>query len=175
MKRPPQPVISLDSLNAVLDVLLSKLSTEFCTEVMFDLAVTILLMATSNSRCDKAPWGQCDSIRTISRVFLRDEKMNFRPANEWPVYLRIHPNWRPENHLNHPPPWLWVQNVNFPKVSWIWIFFYGCYRKTEQPIRSPQNKFDEVQLGRWDFCLPLVSGKYTWCCKGDYFQLACLC
>ncbi len=39
-------------------------------EVMFDLAVTILLMATSNSRCDKAiPMGWFDASVFVFQVF----------------------------------------------------------------------------------------------------------
>ena len=27
---------------------------------------------------------------------------------KWTFWTSKSPNWNPENHLNHPPPWLWV-------------------------------------------------------------------
>ena len=123
------------------------LSTEPSTEVMFDLAVTILLMATSNSRCDKAPWGRVIRFAQFLEFF-RDEN----ELSAWKLLAGSPKNHtiEEENHLKHPAPWLWVQHVNFPGCHGFKSSSMDAIGKQNNQSAHHKHKFDEVQPGRWD-------------------------
>ena len=71
--------------------------------------------ATCQSGKEASPFSPCavGPKRKITSFF-GEEHSPPPKKNERLVHLKTHLNWNPEDYLNHPPPRLGVQNVNFP-------------------------------------------------------------
>ncbi len=52
---------------------------------------------------------QKNHLNIFFLAYLEGVILRLEPENSWTL-----PNWNPENHLNHAPPFLWVLNVSFP-------------------------------------------------------------